>query len=79
MKTFQDSKANWFDRLVEWREKHVSERQLILFLALLVGIFTAFAGIVMKSLIHLIEELLTEHFDQLAFNWLYLIYPVIGI
>ena len=33
----------------------------------------------MKFLIHQIETLLTNHFDQLGFNWLYLVYPVVGI
>jgi CIC family chloride channel protein len=44
-----------------------------------VGVASALAGVLMKFLIHQIETLLTNHFDQLGFNWLYLVYPVVGI
>lgn len=70
---------NWFSYVLAWREKHISEKNLILILAFLVGLATATAGMIMKTLIHYIELLLTNHFDQIGINWLYLIYPVIGI
>lgn len=79
MKTSATQKRTWLDRLIEWREAHISERQFILILALLVGVFTALAAILMKSLIGLIEKILTERFDVMGFNWLYLVYPVVGI
>ncbi|MBQ9287231.1 MAG: chloride channel protein [Bacteroidaceae bacterium] len=67
------------DRLILWREKYLSERQFIILLSLFVGVASALAGLLMKFLIHQIEKLLTDHFDQLGFNWLYLVYPVVGI
>lgn len=45
----------------------------------LVGIFTACAGLLLKWLIGQIEELLTHEFVETGANWLYLVYPVIGI
>lgn len=82
MKTY-DKHDSLFDRAIDhcivWREKYMSERQFILLLALLVGISTAFAASLMKFLIHQIESLLTNHFDNLGINWLYLVYPVVGI
>ena len=45
----------------------------------LVGIFTACAGLLLKWLIGQIEELLTREFVETGANWLYLVYPVIGI
>lgn len=79
MKTYIEQQDSWFDHLLQWREKHISEKNLILFLAFLVGWATATAALVMKTLIHLIEQLLTYNFDRLGFNWLYLLYPVLGI
>lgn len=56
-----------------------SHRQFILLLAFVVGVLTAFAGLLLKWLISQIKYLLTNQFDVEGANWLYLIYPVIGI
>ena len=48
-------------------------------ISFLVGIFTACAGLLLKWLIGQIEELLTHEFVETGANWLYLVYPVIGI
>ena len=67
------------DRFIDWREKHVPQSQFILVLSFIVGILSALAAYILKHLIHFIQELLTGGFDPHTFNWLYLVYPVIGI
>lgn len=67
------------DRFIEWREKHVSQNQFILVLSFVVGVLSALSAFVLKHLIHFIQHLLTGGFDAHTFNWLYLVYPVIGI
>ncbi len=67
------------DRFNRWREKHISHRQFVLVLSFLVGVLSALAAYLLKHLIHLIQHLLTGHFDPHTFNWLYLVYPVVGI
>lgn len=67
------------DHFIEWREKHVPQNQFILLLSLLVGVLSALAAYALKHLIHFIQHLLTGGFDAHTFNWLYLVYPVIGI
>ena len=82
MNTYEDQNTSMnrvIRRLIIWREKYLSERQFIILLALIVGVGTGLAGVLMKSLIHWIETLLTNHFDNLGINWLYLVYPVVGI
>lgn len=82
MKTFEANKTfagHMIDRLILLRERYLSERQFIILLALMVGVSTALAAALMKFFIHQIEMLLTNHFDQLGINWLYLVYPVVGI
>ncbi len=44
-----------------------------------VGFFAAVAAFVLHWLIKEIQLLLTAGFDYTSFNWLYLVYPVIGI
>ena len=51
----------------------------MLMLAFFVGVLTALAGLLLKWLIHQIEYLLTNHFSITGANWLYLLYPVVGI
>lgn len=68
-----------FERLFLWRRMKFSEHKFILLLSFIVGIFTALAGLVLKWFIHQIQYVLTYRFDITASNWLYLVYPVIGI
>lgn len=70
---------DWFLRLLIWREKHLKERNFILILSFIIGIFTAAATLLLKYLIHTIQNLLTDHLSVDGANYLYLIYPVIGI
>lgn len=68
-----------FQRFVLWRERHLKEKQFILILSFLVGILTAMAALVLKLLIHGIQNFLTENFNSTEANYLYLVYPVVGI
>lgn len=67
------------ERFIAWREKHISQNHFILILSLVVGVLSALAAYALKHLIHFIQHLLTGNFDAHSFNWLYLVYPVIGI
>lgn len=66
-------------RFLLWREQHIKEKQFILILSFLVGIFTALAALILKMLIHWIQNFLTENFNTTEANYLYLVYPVVGI
>ena len=61
------------------KPKFISDKQFTLLLALAVGFFAAVAAFVLHWLINEIQLLLTAGFDYTSFNWLYLVYPVIGI
>ena len=56
-----------------------SPRQFTLVLALVVGVLTAGAALLLKTLIAQIEHMLTHQFNVQESNWLYLVYPVVGI
>ena len=68
-----------FGRLLAWREEHVSHRTFVLFLAFLVGFFSAVAAYILHEIINHIVALLTGSFNRQTANWLYLVYPVVGI
>ena len=62
-----------------WCERHLSERQYTIMLAFFVGVLSAIAAQMLKSLIGMIEHLLTSQFDITSSNLLYLLYPIVGI
>lgn len=66
-------------RFVAWSRLHMSERQTTLILSFFIGLFAAIAAFVLHSLIHQIQLLLTTGFTITSYNWLYLLFPVIGI
>ena len=74
-----DRQLNWLQRLHEWRVEHVSEKMFMIILALIVGFFAAVAAFVLHWIINQIVYLLTSSFDRTGANWLYLVYPVVGI
>ena len=74
-----DRRPLWLQRLHEWRVEHVSEKMFMIILALIVGFFAAVAAFVLHWIINQIVLLLTSHFNRTGANWLYLVYPVVGI
>ncbi len=74
-----DRRPLWLQRLHEWRVEHVSERMFMIILALLVGFFAAVAAFSLHWIINQIVMLLTSSFEKSHANWLYLVYPVVGI
>ncbi len=70
---------DWMLRFLVWRERHVKEKTFVMFLALIVGIGCGFAALLLKWLIHTISGLLTSHVAINEGNYIYLIFPVIGI
>ena len=69
----------FFYRFLLWRDKHIKEKHFILIVSFLVGLCTAAAAIILKTIIHFIQHLLTGNFNLDGANYLYLLYPVIGI
>ena len=74
-----DRRPLWLQRLHEWRVEHVSERAFMIILALIVGFFAAVAAFFLHRIINQIVLLQTSSFDRTGANWLYLVYPVVGI
>ena len=68
-----------FTKILAWKEKHLTDRQMLLILAFIIGILASFAAYILHTLIHQIQAILTEDFEINSFNWLYLVFPVIGI
>ena len=68
-----------YNNLLVWKAKNVKEKQMVIFVSFLIGIFTALAAFILKSLIHLIQHILTSQFLTQGANYIYLITPAVGI
>ena len=68
-----------YNNFLVWKTQNVKEKQMVLFVSFLIGIFTALAALILKSLIHLIQHILTSNFLTEGANYMYLIFPAVGI
>ncbi len=67
------------DRFIIWRMRHISERQLLILLAVVIGILGAVAAVVLKTSVHYLEGWVRSVPGAHMGNWLFLVFPVVGI
>ena len=77
--TTTETRTGFFERLNEWRKPYVADKQFMLLLSFFVGLLAAVAAFVLHWLIDEIQLLLTAGFNFRSYNWLYLVFPVVGI
>lgn len=65
--------------VLQWRENHISEKTFLLILAFVIGILSGFMALLLKFLIASIASVLTNHLTISGANYLFLIYPILGI
>ena len=68
-----------YRKILIWRYRHISERQFIYILSILVGFLAGFGTFILKDLTFLIEELLQGNFIKEYHYSLYFIFPIIGL
>ena len=48
---------DWYLKMIKWRETHIKESTFILMLAFVVGLLTSITALLLKSLIHLLHQM----------------------
>lgn len=79
---YKEHNGKWHNawmKVVSWRETHIKEKSFLIILALITGVICGLAALLLKKLIHIISSALTAHVMVTEANWIYLVYPVIGI
>lgn len=74
-----DKLDNLLMKVIQWRENHINEKTFLLILAFVIGILSGFVALLLKFLIHSIATLLSSHLTISGANYLYLVYPILGI
>jgi len=71
-------KQKFSRQLLVWRNKKISERNLVLILSFVIGILSGLAAVLLKTTVHYTDHLLTDSFKT-NFSYWYLVFPAIGI
>ena len=66
-------------KVVNWQKEHISDRQMTLVLAFVIGVLASVAGYFLHSIVHEIQVLLTSGFAKNTYNLLFLLFPIVGI
>lgn len=69
----------YLEKVVEWRNKHIKQRPFIMIMSILIGITSGLVAAAIKQSVHYTEYLLTNFFSPYAPNYLYFLYPMLGI
>ena len=62
-----------------WRHKHLNNRQFVMILSVLIGFSAGLLAVLLKNTVHFIQALLEPNKLNNYENYLYLVYPAIGI
>lgn len=65
--------------ITEWLKGGHTQQQIVMMISVMVGLCTGLTAYVLKWIIKEIQQLLTASFQTQHANWLYLVYPAIGI
>jgi len=68
-----------FTKIHIWRYKHISERQFVYLLSILVGFLSGVAAVVLKNLTHFFQHLLEGNLVQYYHHAFYFVFPIIGL
>lgn len=66
-------------KFLVWRIKHLSDRNFLIFLGIIIGVLSGIAAVTLKWSVHFIAYLLIENKFFESQQLLYIVYPFIGI
>lgn len=69
----------WYLRLILWREKHIPEKTFVVMLAIVIGIASGLAAVLLKFLISTISTVINSVGVTTQANYYYLLFPIVGI
>jgi CIC family chloride channel protein len=71
-------KQPFLKRLLIWRAKHISQRQFVYILSILVGFTSGVGAVVLKNLTHFIQHLLEGNLVKYYHQAFYFVFPLLG-
>ncbi len=68
-----------FYQFLKHRNRYINDKNFLIVASLLVGITAGLAAVILKYLVHVIQHFCESGFDVKFENYLYLIFPLVGI
>ena len=65
-------------RILIWRAKHISQRQFVYMLSILVGFTSGIGAVILKNLTHFIQHLLEGKLVKYYHTAFYFLFPIVG-
>ena len=72
-------KHSFFKRILIWRAKHISHKQFVYILSILVGFTSGVGAVILKNLTHFIQHLLETNIVKNLHQAFYFVFPIIGL
>jgi chloride channel protein, CIC family len=69
----------FISKLLIWKYKSIPQKYFVVLLSVLVGICSGIAASLLKGIVHFLQSILTGNFASDYYNYLYFLYPLIGI
>ncbi len=66
-------------QILIWRAKHISNRQFVYILSILIGFTSGLGAVVLKNLTHFIQHLLETKFITYYHHAFYFLFPILGL
>ncbi len=72
-------KKSWLTKFLVWRTKHISHRQFVAILSILVGFTSGVGAVLLKNLTHFFQHLMEGRLVQYYHHAFYFVFPIIGL
>jgi CIC family chloride channel protein len=71
-------KTSALEKFIIWRKNHISDRQFILILSIIIGLTSGLGAVIIKNMVHIFQRDLSNLAERYS-DYLYIVYPLIGI
>ncbi|WP_228237898.1 chloride channel protein [Allomuricauda sp. M10] len=72
-------KKSWLTKFLVWRAKHISHRQFVVILSILVGFTSGMGAVMLKNLTHFFQHLMEGKLVEYYHQAFYFVFPIIGL
>ena len=79
MSSKSKKRYNLLVRLLRWRIRNISNRNFFLVVAVVIGLLSGLAAVIMKNAVYQIRTFLTHGFSADMHNYWFFVYPAVGI
>lgn len=71
--------VRWHTFFLNWTQKRLNERQFLILSSAMIGLTAGMAAVILKTFVHYIHDALTDNTTFISQNYLYPVFPLIGL